>query len=122
MSKKADNYRKGLRDFINASEKRKIRQRNDILEKMKKAVPDFLDCFESVEKVAVIGSVAKKRFYSLHSDVDILIKGLKKEDYFKAFRFWEDNLNTQIDLVREEEVTEKIRSILKDEVIIYEKS
>lgn len=122
MVKKADNYRKGLRNFINASERKKVRQRNDILRKMKEAVPEFLARFDSVEKVAAIGSIAKKEFYCLRSDVDILIKGLKKEDYFEAFRFWEDRLGVQIDLVREEEVTQKIRSILKEEVLIYEKS
>lgn len=88
---------------------------------MRGSLPEFIGRFEGVEKISIIGSMAKGRFYSTLSDVDILVKGLRKEDYFKAFRFWEDRLGAKIDLIREEEIARKMRCILKHEEVIYEK-
>ena len=114
-------YKDSLRRFLNESEKKKKEKRDELLRIVRSEVQVFVQKFNSVEEVSIIGSVAKEVFYTTRSDVDILVKGLKKTDYFEAFRFWEDRLPVGIDLIREEEVGEGVKAMLKEKVVIYEK-
>ena len=47
--------------------------------------------------------------------------GLNHKDYFKAFLFWERQLPTAIDLIREEEAGAYREHLLKYRVAIHEK-
>ena len=110
-----------LRRFIQNAERKKRVQQASLLQTVKKATPEFRNRFKTVHHLGLVGSFAKKGFYSLRSDLDILVGGLKKDDYFKAFLFWERRLPVAIDLIREEEAGEHLKFLSRHEVILFEK-
>lgn len=121
MRNKKGDYIKSLRKFIEGREKSKKRRRLEIIEKVRESAPLFLERFPDVTEIALVGSVAKERFYTSKSDADILLTGLNNRDYFKAHKFWDDVLKMDIDLIRREEIDKKREYILKDRLVIYER-
>jgi len=56
------------------------------------------------EALYLIGSVAKEKGFSRHSDIDFVIRGLKKELFFKALALLMRNSTFDIDLKPWEEL------------------
>lgn len=113
--------RGALRRFVQDAERNKKAQKTSLLKRVRKSTPEFLNRFKTVSRLGLVGSFAKKGFYSPRSDLDILVGGLKKDDYFKAFLFWERRLPVAIDLIREEEASEHLEFLSRHEVILFEK-
>lgn len=57
------------------------------------------------EILYLIGSVIKGKSFSRHSDIDFVIRGLKKELFFKAFALLIKNSTFDIDLKPWEELS-----------------
>lgn len=76
------------------------------------------------ERVYLFGSLLTKEDFSICSDIDIAVEGLKVELYFKALsRVWNVLPNgIKLDLVPMEDTDEYLKSkILATGVVLYEK-
>jgi predicted nucleotidyltransferase len=67
------------------------------------------------ETLFLIGSVAKGRGFHRHSDIDFVIKGLKKELFFKALALMMKSSFFAIDLKPWEELDEESRARVEAE-------
>lgn len=74
---------------------------------MKNLVSILIEHYD-FDSVYVFGSVLTERFGS-HSDVDIAIKGLKVEDFFKVYAFLIHKNSYKIDLKPYEDLTEDFK-------------
>lgn len=109
-----------LRDFIKRKEHENLRLRERVFCCLKGAIPELISKFPATVSVTVVGSVLKGRF-SENSDVDIVIKGLSKEDYFACLNFLVKKINRPVDLILEEDLSEEnAKHILKNMEIIYD--
>jgi len=59
-----------------------VERRNSILQKLQIVAEKLPESFPSIHRIVIIGSVAEPIFFSMHSDVDIVIAGLENEDFF----------------------------------------
>lgn len=57
------------------------------------------------EALYLIGSVVKERGFHYQSDIDFVIKGLKRESFFKAFALLIKNSSFEVDLKPWEELS-----------------
>jgi len=63
----------------------------------------------------LIGSVLKGRGFRLHSDIDLIIRGLKTDSFFKAFAFLIQNSPFPIDLKPWEELDAESKARVAEE-------
>ncbi|MFH1727373.1 MAG: nucleotidyltransferase domain-containing protein [Pseudomonadota bacterium] len=118
-----NNAKLSLKKFVESKEKEKWNKRDNIITLVKDHLNEFKNNFKSIKSLYLVGSIAQKEFFSLDSDVDIATRGLDKNDYFKALLFWEDKLNMKVDFIRLEEVKkDNLNKLIKNRIIIYEKS
>ena len=76
------------------------------------------------ERVYLFGSLLEEDSFSIHSDIDIAVDGLKVELYFKALNHLWDILpkGVSLDLVPIEDANETLKTkILASGIILYEK-
>lgn len=88
--------------------------RENRLENVHQAAQQLKSQF-GVEKVILFGSLVDATQFSLNSDVDLAVIGLRSEDYFEAWRLVEEKLlDCTVDLIQMEQATDSLRqSILK---------
>lgn len=67
------------------------------------------------DSLFLIGSVVKGKRFTRHSDIDFVIKGLKKELFFKAFSLLMSNTDFQVDLKPYEELDNDSKSKVENE-------
>jgi len=108
-----------LRLFLERGEVRNARRRDAILVRLDQAVPRLIKRFPTISRVAVIGSLLTPTLFREDSDVDLVVCGLLQKDYFDAFLLLEHALQAPVDLLREEEIPERLRLRLKDALILY---
>lgn len=108
-----------LRLFLERGEVRKEQRRDAILARLGQAVPQFVKRFPTISRVAVIGSLLTPQLFREDSDVDLVVSGLLPKDYFDAFLVLEHALQVPVDLIREEEIPERLRLRLQDALILY---
>ena len=112
--------RKNLQKFIKNKLSENESNRNEVLVALRNLVGQVLKLYPTVNRIAVVGSIASGNFSS-NSDVDIVVRGLEKNDYFKLYNFLESNLAREIDLIVEEELSEEDRKhIMHKQEIIYD--
>lgn len=113
-AKEAEKYYEGRQREI-------ARGRLARIEKIKKIMSEFVDNFPCVEKVAIVGSTIKPKFYRSESDIDLVVKGLKTEDIFKAGAYLEKRLGISLDLIPWEDISSREKGTFRNRRIVYEK-
>lgn len=98
--------------------KREDRRREEFLQgamdKAKRIAQELIKVFPDVE-VWLFGSLTSD-LYELNSDIDLAIKGLREEDYFKALKIAEEiAANMSVDLVQVEYAPETLLKKIKRE-------
>lgn len=82
------------------------------ISKAKQIAEELRRVFPGTE-VALFGSLTSD-FYELTSDIDLAIKGLREEDYFKALKIAEDiAVPISVDLVQVEYAPETLSKIIE---------
>lgn len=97
-------------------------RRSALIAELRGSVAEVLQRFPGISKIWIIGSVAKPLMFDMRSDMDIVVDGLPKENYFDLFRFLEGRMSSKIDLILLSDITEEDKSILDKKVVIYEKT
>lgn len=67
------------------------------------------------EALYLVGSVAKGKGFRFHSDIDFVIKGLKKELFFRALALLIKNSRFEIDLKPWEELSAESKARVEQE-------
>lgn len=113
-------YRKSLRRFIEQSGKTDDVQREFVIDTLRSAGREISLAFPSVTRMSLVGSIIKGGF-SEDSDVDIVVMGLKKEEYLGFKSYIEARLKRTIDLIMEEDIGERERAILLSKIeVVYD--
>lgn len=80
------------------------RHRIELIHRLEKGVPDFVQQFPDLQKLVAFGSIARPGYFSVRSDIDLAVAGLRNEQYWQAIGWFERCLQTEmIDLVRIED-------------------
>jgi predicted nucleotidyltransferase len=108
-----------LRLFIERQEAQKKKHRDAILVRLDQAAKRLANRFPTVNQVSVVGSFLIPQLFREDSDIDVVVHGLSKEDYFDAFFLLEQELQRPVDLLREEEIPEKLRQRLDSALTLY---
>ena len=74
--------KKSLEEHLVKCEQEITQRRNMFLHRLELVAEKLPDRFPSIHRIIVIGSLAKPIFFSLHSDVDIVIAGLENKHFF----------------------------------------
>jgi len=93
----------GYLALLEQRESQKMNLRKEALREAERLSSLLKEKFE-YETLYLIGSVLKGRRFRLHSDIDLGIKGLKVDSFFKAFAFLIKNSSFPIDLEPWEEL------------------
>ena len=96
----------GYLEFIKAKENEKELLREKAL-KEAVGLSNLLRKEFKYDALYLIGSIIKGRGFTRQSDMDFVIKGLRKELFFKALAFLISNSNFNIDLKPYEELDEE---------------
>lgn len=112
-------YSANLRLFIERQEARKKKRRDAVLARLDYAAQRLANRFPTVSHVSVIGSLVTPQLFREDSDIDVVVHGLSNEDYFDAFFLLEQELQRPVDLLREEEIPEKLRQRLENALPLY---
>jgi predicted nucleotidyltransferase len=114
--------KENLEKHLERCEQKVVERRNAILQKLQSVAKKLLERFPSIQRIVIIGSVAEPIFFTMHSDVDIVIAGLENYRYFEAFRLIEESLDMEdIDLIREEEASELLMKKIEKGIVLYDK-
>lgn len=108
-----------LRRFLERKERESEQRRAALSVRLEKATERLVRQFPAIAWVAVIGSFLTPRLFRADSDVDVVIRGLSGKDYFAALALLERELQIPVDLIREEEAPESLRSHLKNALVLY---
>ena len=100
--------------LLKQRESQKMNLRKDALREAERLSSLLKEKFE-YETLYLIGSVLKDRGFRLHSDIDLVIKGLKIDSFFKAFAFLIRNSPFPIDLKPWEELDAKSKARVEEE-------
>lgn len=113
-------YRRGLKKFIKDEVRLNKEQRRIVVDLLRKANCEIGKAFPSLIRLSLVGSIVKGGF-SKNSDVDIVARGLKKEDYFRFKSYIESKLKRSVDLIMEEDLDKKDRAhLLSKQEIAYD--
>jgi len=93
----------GYLALLKQRESHKMNLRKEALKEAERLSCLLKEKFE-YENLYLIGSVLKGRRFHFHSDIDLVIKGLKTDSFFKAFAFLIKNSPFPIDLKPWEEL------------------
>lgn len=117
----ADNkYAKNLAKRIKKRKKENTEIGEGIKRILRLEANEIVSKFPSISMIVLSGSIVGGGF-SAESDVDIIISGLKKKDYFSLYNLLEKKLNRKIDLIMDEDLSDQDRAhILKNKEIIYD--
>jgi len=108
-----------LRLFIEREETRKKKRYDAILARLDQAAMRLVSRFPTITRVMIIGSLLTPQVFREDSDVDVVVCGLSNEEYFDAFFLLEHELQGPVDLIREEEMPEKLRRRLESALTVY---
>lgn len=82
-----------------------------------KALPSM---YPSLARIVLTGSVISGNFTE-ESDVDIVVSGLRKDDYFSCHSYLESKLGRKIDLIMEDDLSESDKKhVMTKTEIIYD--
>lgn len=116
-----EKYRKNLCKFIEERRNANEALRKSVIADMFVMRNEILKLFPSITRIVLVGSVVSGGF-TPNSDVDIVVNGLLKKDYFNLFGFLGRTLNRKIDLIVEEDLSVADRKhILHKCEVIYDR-
>lgn len=100
-------YITGHKEKFKLEDRRREEFLRGATDKAKRIAQELIQVFPGVE-VWLFGSLTTD-LYELNSDIDLAIKGLREEDYFKALKIAEDiAANMSVDLVQLEYAPETL--------------
>lgn len=112
-------YVDSLRRFLERQEVEGERRRAKIAACLKEATKRLTTRFPTVTRVAVVGSFLTPYLFRADSDVDIVVRGLSRTNYFDALFLLERELRIPVDLIREEEIPEGLHPRFKNALVLY---
>jgi predicted nucleotidyltransferase len=112
-------YVDSLRRFLERKAAEEEQRRAALAVRLEKATERLIRRFSAINRVVVIGSFLSPQFFRLHSDVDIVVRGLSRGDYFAALALLEQELHVPVDLLRQEELPNTFRVRLKNALVLY---
>jgi len=112
-------YVDSLRRFLERKAAEEEQRRATIASRLEKATERLIRRFPAINRVVVIGSFLSPQFFRLNSDVDIVVRGLSRRDYFAALALLEQELQIPVDLLRQEEMPNNFRLHLKNALVLY---
>lgn len=112
-------YNENLKKAIADREEKKESLRSSVLSVVRTACKEAVREFPSLKKVALVGSIVCGAF-SEHSDIDIVVTGLSKTDYFRLIGFLENKIGRSIDLIMDEDLSVKDKThIFRNKEVVY---
>lgn len=109
----------GYIDLLKEKEKERDSFRKSALKEAERLSKLLRGNFE-YDALILTGSVVREKGFNKHSDIDFVIKGLKKELFFKVLSFLIKNSSIEIDLKPYEELDKNIKvRIDKNGRILY---
>ncbi|HHN65019.1 MAG TPA: nucleotidyltransferase domain-containing protein [Nitrospirae bacterium] len=99
-----------LMEIFEERERERKRHQEDALREVYRLAALLKERFD-FESLYVVGSLLKDRFRK-GSDIDLVIKGLKKEDFFRAHAFLMDKSRYRIDLKPFEDLHEDFKKLV----------
>ena len=115
-------YQKNLTRFIETRQKAHDGRRKEIRDILRSTVEEIVALFPELSRMLLVGSAVRGGF-SEHSDIDVMIAGIQKRDYFRLHSYLEKKLNGRVDLIMEEDLNiEQLKHITKDHEVIYDKA
>jgi len=112
-------YKKSLQQRIEKKQSENESSRSGILDALRQISKELPDTFPSITGLALSGSVVSGDF-TMESDVDVVVTGLKKDEYFKLHNYLEAGLKRNIDLIMEEDLSKKDKEhLLRRKETIY---
>jgi predicted nucleotidyltransferase len=112
-------WTQSLRRFLDRQEKAREERRVALHTQLEEATRLLVQKFPTITHVAVIGSFLTPALFRTDSDIAVVIRGLRKEDYFAALSFFEQKLQSPVDLLREEEILQGLRTRLTSALVLY---
>jgi len=111
----------GFSTLLKQREREKEELRRKALKEAKKLSFALVEVFP-YEKLYLFGSVLKKRAFTPHSDLDLIVKGLDEELFLKAYAFLLKESNFSVDLKPWESLKNNIKQkVRKEGRLLYEK-
>ena len=108
----------GIKEHITAARERRFSR---ALKVLKKAV-DVLSREYHVGKIVLIGSLADKKRFGPHSDIDLCVEGIPDKRYFQAVgELLGLSGEFDIDLIPLEDATPEMKERVKEGKVVYEK-
>ncbi|AGA67835.1 putative nucleotidyltransferase [Desulfitobacterium dichloroeliminans LMG P-21439] len=105
-------YVLGHKERLESADRKREKFHAEAMSKAKKIAEELHRAFLGVE-VYLFGSLTTD-FYELTSDIDLAIKGLKEEDYFKALKIAEEiAAPISVDLVQVEYAPEPLIKVIQ---------
>ena len=107
--------------LIKQRKKRKERLREKALGETKE-LSSILTSHFPYQKLYLFGSVLKNQRFTRHSDLDLVIKGLDRGLFLKAYAFLLRSTNFSVDLRAWELLSDDVKQrVEKEGIILYEK-
>jgi predicted nucleotidyltransferase len=104
----------GYLALLKQKESQKMNRREEALREAERLSSLLKERFE-YETLYLIGSAVNGRGFRRHSDIDLVIKGLKTDSFFKAFAFLIQNSPFPIDLKPWEELDAESKARVAEE-------
>ncbi|HHY80246.1 MAG TPA: nucleotidyltransferase domain-containing protein [Thermoanaerobacter sp.] len=110
-------YVSGHREQIKSEDIKRARFYNEAMDKARRIAQELMRTYPGV-KIWLFGSLTSD-FYELNSDIDLAIKGLREEEYYKALKIAEDIAETiSVDLVQVEFASDTLVKRIEQEGVI----
>jgi predicted nucleotidyltransferase len=99
------------------------KERFILFNRVRKNLPDIVKVTAEFnpEKVVLFGSITNKERFSEHSDIDIGVIGVKKEDFFYLYSRLADQIDWALDLIDLDDDPRFKEMVLEKGEIIYDR-
>ena len=116
----SNKYKTNLCKAIENNESQNKITREKLLEKVRDVCMEAVEKFPTLTKISLTGSIVGKGF-SKKSDVDIVVAGLNKRDYFSLVCLFENKIERHVDLIMEDDLSKMDREhIFKNRKVVYD--
>ena len=98
-------------------------ERFKLFAKLRNNITDIIDVIIefNVEKIVLFGSITNKEKFTEHSDIDIGVIGLNKEDFFKLYSMLTNRIDWSIDLIDLDDDPKFKAIIMEKGEVIYDR-
>jgi predicted nucleotidyltransferase len=110
----------GFRRRVEAQRECRRALSDEILGRLKAAAREAAAEFPSMQRMTLFGSAAAGRAEAA-SDADVLVEGLRPEEYFSLRRFLAERLEREVDLHSDTEPAHFVRKVRERGACVYER-